>query len=354
MKKPKLLELDLVRAIAILAVVIIHATSYTQADIPGESRSRTVYYFFNTVSTFAVPVFIMLSGLVLFYRYSGGWKAGDAVSFYRKRLQFVVVPYLVWSLFYYFYDQWMGHRFNPGAVGFNLHTFAENLKWGDNKYHLYYIIIIAQFYLIFPLLMTAVSKWKWIARYLIPLGIAVHLGFYIYARWYHTFIHRPDLCLTYFALFCIGGYIGMHYEAFMRASKHLLWVGPLTAALGITHFLLYYNMQRSIVFNLTYYDVVFYLYPVGVCVSLLWIGRRVVAGLPRVTALLTSLGAASFGIYLMHPAVLSTWKTYMIFSPYKYTYHLGTLVSFGVSLLIPWAVFLLVKRRKGSWVLFGR
>src|SRR5438105_649855 len=67
-KKPKIVEIDIIRAIAILAVVVIHGTS-NAVMLPLGTVSQAVFFAVNRLSHFTVPVFIWVSGLVLFYSY---------------------------------------------------------------------------------------------------------------------------------------------------------------------------------------------------------------------------------------------------------------------------------------------
>jgi len=108
MKRPKILEMDIVRSIAILAVVLIHTTADATMSLPKGSISQIIVFAVNEASQFAVPVFIFISGIVLFYRYYDSWDfKALAWSFYRKRIGSVLIPYLIWSFFYYIFYQWL-------------------------------------------------------------------------------------------------------------------------------------------------------------------------------------------------------------------------------------------------------
>ncbi len=56
----------MVRALAILAVLVIHVTAQGTVTLPQTGLSGLAYLWANKISYFAVPLFIALSGLVLF------------------------------------------------------------------------------------------------------------------------------------------------------------------------------------------------------------------------------------------------------------------------------------------------
>lgn len=347
MKKTKLVEIDFVRAVAILAVLLIHGTSEGIAELKAGSLSHTMYLVLNKLSHFTVPVFVFVSGLVLFYQYYDRWNVKQALQFYRKRITGVLFPYLLWSVFYYVYPQLLS---NPSAVVIDVPALLEDLKWGDTGYHLYFLIIILQFYLLFPLLMTLARGVPWIGRRLIWIGLAVHAGFYILNHWFVPFEHKTSLWANYFSLFALGGWIGTHYEAFCAWIRRCgVWVLAGGAACGLAFAGMYVLDEHGVTFENTWFEVSVNAYAMAAGMSLVWLGRKVAAHGGIWSRALLAVGRASFGIYLMHPSFLTYWRNFVHFSYFRGTYHVYTVSSIAWCLFGSWAIFILYRAfKKGA------
>lgn len=353
MSKPKLLELDIVRGIAIAAVLLIHGTAAPRVELPLGSRSHTLYFAINNLSYFPVQVFVLLSGLVLFYSYFDNWNVKRIPGFYRKRLQYIVIPYVLWSCFYYLFDQWL----NPDvAVHFSLPEFLDLLPWAEAGYHLYFMSLIMQFYALFPLLVTLVKLWSPLSRYLWLIGIVAEAAFFVYGQLRDTPIaHGDRLFATYFALFCIGGSIGMNYERFFGwLQRNIWWLTAAAASAGFVFLLLSLQAQYGMRFESWEFELLFNGYPVLVAISLIWIGRHWLESVPRWAAALSSLGAASFGVYFMHPALLGYYSVHVLVQPGQPGYQLALWGGILLILIVPWAIVSQLKRVKASWLLFGK
>ncbi|TVY07418.1 acyltransferase [Paenibacillus cremeus] len=333
--KPKLLELDIVRAIAILAVVAIHSTSDATVDLAFGSGSHALYLAINKLCNFAVPVFIMVSGLVLFYRYDGDWSGRQSVQFYLRRVKQVLFPYLLWSFFYYMYNQWIYQR---ATLHFNWSEFGDLLPWADASYHLYFMVIIVQFYLLFPIMMW-LCGYSWFRRGLIWVGLLIQAVFYSYNHWVEPIANMPSLCVNYFSMFMLGGWMGLNYEVFFGWLKR--WIGlvlPVTVLLGCS-FMLLFVLEGRLPFMLegTWYTLLFFAYAAFACMSFIWLGRVLVNRAPKLAQAFLSLGAASFGIYLVHPAVLTYWKSHVSSDVGDIRlYHAYVAVAFVLTLFVPW------------------
>ncbi|MGE5041395.1 MAG: acyltransferase [Candidatus Levyibacteriota bacterium] len=136
--------IDFLRLVAILAVVLIHTTN-TSMQLGYYSLSLLPFSFFlNHFARFAVGVFFAISGYLLASRFNPKL---PVLSFYKRRLSKLFLPYLVWSAIYYMS---MNH-FNPKSL-FSADFFLDLLS-GNASYQLYFIPTIICLYFLFPLFM---------------------------------------------------------------------------------------------------------------------------------------------------------------------------------------------------------
>ena len=127
-------SIQIFRAIAIIAVVLIHTT-------PGGEWQVFCKPFIN----FAVATFIFLSGYLTKID-NDNW-----LAFYRKRIVRVAVPYLIWTLLYGLLD-------TPSV---NVVSLVKNLLCANASTTLYYVFVYIQFVLLTPLLgMLAKSRFR--------------------------------------------------------------------------------------------------------------------------------------------------------------------------------------------------
>ncbi|MHA6480470.1 acyltransferase [Paenibacillus sp. strain BS8-2] len=349
-RKSNIIEIGIVRAIAIIAVVLIHVTASPSYSIPWGSLSAPFYLLANQLSMFAVPLFLLLSGLVLFYRYHDDWSMRQALAFYKKRLKYIVLPYLVWSLIYYLYNQWVYGK----SLTFEIVSFAKLLIWGDANYHLYFMAIIIQLYLIFPLLMGLIRWLKLKAWHVAVLGIAVQITFLYIHNEIYKFEYATTIILNYFAVFGIGAAIGMVYEAFAKRWIHAAWTGPLAMLVGFMYMLCLLSAKSGVMYPMPIYITLYSIYAVLIGVTLIWGGKLIAERATRLTGWLLALGSASFGIYFIHPAIQTAMGKLFGQALGSSYYHLYNISLFVIMLGLSFTIVHLTRKMKLSWLIWGK
>lgn len=224
-KKPRLAAIEYIRGISMMGVIGIHVGSQYIGN-PAANLHLTA--LFEVFTRFSVPIFFFISAFGLFYN----MRPDEPFSyrgFLKRRWKTVLVPYLVWSVFYLVHDAWLYGTGFPGVI-----YLGGLLFFGAAKYQLYFMVLLLWFYLLMPL-------WIYMMRRLSLRSLAVLLVLQIafdywssYSVDFNLFVYglpddsilRPFLMyrlnywvLHYVFIFVLGGYLAMHMEAFMRFMR---------------------------------------------------------------------------------------------------------------------------------------
>ena len=232
---------DQLRALAMLGVIGIHIGPFVFAS---STPRLDLFLLFQVFTRFAVPSFFFISGFGLFC-HDALIKPFHYISFVKKHLVTVGLPYFVWSLFYIAMWQWED-MYRPDR-SFSISVLIVKFLLGEGCYHIYFMVILLYFYLSMPL-------WRWLVRRISEKsasGIALSLGvlaglqvalyqwsatYWVYPPWTqgHAMVIRllnermNYLPLFYGFIFVLGGVCAIH-EKPVRS-----WLqGHFTSSLGI-------------------------------------------------------------------------------------------------------------------------
>lgn len=190
--RQRLMEMDYMRTIAALSVVAIHVTAQYVNSV------RAAYYL-NQVVRFAVPLFIIMSGMLLYLSVDNCYGLKGYKSFIQKRMKKILIPYLVWSLIYIAYS--MRYSIMKGETDKRelIGTVLNKILLGTGYDHLYFIIIILQLYLLYPLLKYCMEKSAKVTV-ISSLFITVTFQTVLYLRVLHM-VRFPEFIIPYYMLF---------------------------------------------------------------------------------------------------------------------------------------------------------
>lgn len=321
-RKPRITELDTLRGAAFLAVVLQHAIAH-YFPLPATGLGDGVLMGLLLIaSKFAVPLFVFMTGMSLFYSYDGEVRY---TTFLRKRLKDIALPYLPWAVLYAIEFQHVQLLDSEGWQKLGLMLFT-----GKASYHLWYVVMVFQLYLIFPPLQKLVKRVR-PRSFTATMGIlALLLGLYLILMEQGGAVYRAAVswdvpvlsayfskyldrnAIMYFFYFVMGAVAAFYVEQW-RAWLLRLRYAILTAFTGMSAWLLYIVVAH---FQITPQVVIRYndlglLNPrMAVFLTLSVLAIYVVAmqwekGAPNwLRKIMAWLGAYSYVAYLAHAYVL--------------------------------------------------
>lgn len=300
--KKEIASIYYVRFFAMLMVVLVHTTAQYRHLFDVPSAQNAFYFFMNHIVRVEAGMFIMIMGIVFFYMYKDRPFTKDVFfSYWKKRVVYILIPYIIWSLIY---EVEMWHYQDRVLVWSEV---WDRLLMGQSKYQLYFIFIVVQFYLIFPVLMMMVRKWSFFRKYLWVFGLLAEYAHFQFSL--RSDLIQVPIFLSLISPYLLGAWIGIHHEAIVaKMSKlKLILTGFVGFVLGMSYVFIRY---RNTYFDRLPIDPDYYKW---IGILFIFIGSLfffyfaeylVKWSSGKSVNRMRSVAAYSFGFYLMHPLVL--------------------------------------------------
>jgi surface polysaccharide O-acyltransferase-like enzyme len=313
-KNKRIALVDYLRAFAIIAVVVLHLPT---VDF-SLSASTPAYLFELAVKTaaesVAIPFFILLSGLSLAINYSDF----SINRFYLKRAKTIVGPYLFFSVFYLIYRYCNNDDLTLLAI-------ISSIFNGSSFYHLWFMILIPQYYLLYPVIIKIYKsitkkRWHWLV---LSICLLSQIVWWIFVLNISAEAYYPEIKLMYSMVFMsnifyflLGIYIGNNFSYLKkRISSTKVLVSALVVFTGLVLVLTYYHLSimtgsgGEILSSQHTFDWI--LGPAIVISGWVIINRlalMIEGKNPAGLKWFELIGKYSFGIYLIHPFFIQVIK----------------------------------------------
>ncbi len=309
----RLSYIEIARVIGIVVVVLLHTAGLTAPDV----HSTWLYTLISPLARFVVPLFFIISGLVLGLHHRDPDYRLDARRFWQRRFHTLVVPFFAWNIVYMFVlGALQGNLAINGQTLFNLTT---------GFIHLYYIFVLLQFLLLYTLLAKHISRKVLLICLL--LSALSSIAFYAISGrllWtqgsdQHAFEWRYGKLFFAWAVFFFWGlWLGYSPTALERLRRAQWWL----LLLAVATYVPYLVMERAQFEQFGTYARDYFL-PSGLpfqFIAATWLlaflyGLEDRIRASRTMSHLAGYGKDVFGIYVAHLAVLmilvSFWEKFM-------------------------------------------
>lgn len=290
-KTDKLYELDYMRFIACFAVMIVHITATGVTGYIHGSLPHIVMLSLNRSLKFTTPIFIFLSGVTSFYSYRK--KEFKYIPFIIRRLEKVLVAYLLWCIIYY------AAYMKLGFYSFDISFFTKSVLLGTMSYHLYFVIIIVQMYIVGPIFYKLLKDSNYKIIILIVSAIITVL-----CAEYIRFENSDRLFIKYIFFYMLGIFVTLEYDKYISwINKHKVFITIGYVAFSAAYTLVsYYDLSVNIFawFVFSIFSV-FFVYYIGL------IAKKAFS---KIYSFIKLFGQSSYYIYLMHPLILTLMIIY--------------------------------------------
>jgi peptidoglycan/LPS O-acetylase OafA/YrhL len=302
-------EADVVRVLTFACVIAVHVISHTEptSSVPANGLEMLLH--------FTREAFFALTGFVLLHQSLARARPLPVPTFWRRRLVAVVVPYVAWSVIYTGIQATAGFR----SWGYEAGHLASNLAYGTAWYHLYFLLVTMQIYLLFPLIEALVRATARHHAVLLAISAAAQLALLTVQQydlpthgWLAQVAGHQDALIISYQFYVLAGAVAAYHLDQLREFVHRHPRGLLTAIFAAAAgaeiwYLLAVNDAASPVRASAVLQPATLVWSMAAVIGLFMLGSayadRRVAG-DRTDRWLARASDRSFGVFLVHPLIL--------------------------------------------------
>ena len=296
-KQGRLIEFDIIRIIAILAVIMIHVSSTYVNIYAPDSVEFMVSNVIDSISRFGVPFFLLISGTFMLDE-----ERDVSVDKIKHKTLNLFVILIWWSAVY--------------ALLFGFNNFAKTFFYG--YYHLWYLFFIIGLYLMTPILRLYVKKEN--LKYIYYLAVLSLVFYYMPMTLDGLFSHNYAVTAFFnmFAVSCvcpyyIGGWLIKTDRDRIVKYKNALIITMVLSLVAIIVFTqirttvnfhaydFFYNVGNFLVF--TYSTSLFILLKMFLTKHASSIGETLRNNIVKLSNL-------TLGVYLIHVSIMQSLQTW--------------------------------------------
>lgn len=298
-------EIDILKALAIIGVILIHVTSNSFAPYPQKSVAWYGFILLDQIMRFSVPLFVALSGYTL--AISDQRRHLNPKDFYLRRAFRIIPYYLAATAIIYLYL----HFIPPWSQVQNPYPLWQIIFLGRADYHLYFIPMIFQLYLAFPFIIKIFNKWP--KTILAGAAIVQTMVFATTTPLAQKLITLPFpwgdqqqylFSLSWIFYFVLGISLAKN-TAFQTKNDKLLKFAALTLivtgfSLTIFESFRTLNLSENLIEATRFTRLPIILYATGAILASVLFAKNLLKLPTSIVEILGKIGLMSFSIYLIH------------------------------------------------------
>lgn len=223
-RKSRVLYFDVLRVAATIAVIFIHVAAMEWRTASVESLDWQVFNFYDGLSRWGVPIFVMISGAL----FLAPDRKMTTKGLFSKNIVRILSALVFWSLAYVLFRYFV--------IG-DIESLREACRrFVQGEYHLWFLFMIIGLYLLVPIL-RAFSGDRKVLKYFLVIALIFSFAIPTFVDIYkalQSFIDNE--AIAYAATSFWGAYEKMHYHFTLEFVSYFL----------LGHYLATTNFKRNV------------------------------------------------------------------------------------------------------------
>ncbi len=304
--KERNLTFDIMRIVAILAVVMIHVAAELVIAFSKETTNFIVGNILDSISRFGVPLFVMISGALMLNE-----KKEITIPTALKNAGRLLILLVIWSLVYTVLFEIILPKSQASYFVLDKANFWNSFIYG--YFHLWYLYMLIGLYLITPILKRFVNKANAdVVGYFILLSLVFQFIVPLINLWIpadsvfdigkFTDMFFMGFVSKYTTYYLLGWYItNIEISKKNRVIIYVLGVaGLLTTILGTQIMITDSNRVYDVFYSNFAANVLLYSVAVFTFIYYCFKDKEITKG----RGLIVTLSKLTFGVYVIHAAVI--------------------------------------------------
>ena len=300
LKNKRIIYLDILNIIAILAVIAMHCNGLMHGN--SNTRAWNTSLVIECICYFAVPLFFMISGANLIkYR-----ERYDTKEFYKKRCKKVLIPFVVWAIIMFIWKIFIIKTINIQSV--NSPIKLINAFFSNKEEPTYYFMFeILAIYLIMPLLSLLAKEeykktlWLTVGLYFVFNAILPNIAPLMKIKLYDSF----KVPLNGYIIYVLLGYL-LAETSIENKKKTFIYLGAIVGLFYryVSTFILSKEAGQVIKTTWGYgsWHCILLTISIFIFVKDLKINNKI-GDNEKFQRIISKIAGCSFGIYLIHMIV---------------------------------------------------
>jgi len=316
MKKKYNINLDLLKVIACIGVLLLHTTISGFRETESWNYLTYLYY----LGTYAIPIFFMVNGYLLLA------KNEISYSYILQKVKSIFIVASTWSLIIWIYKR--DFSLNP------IKLIADSLIQKGYFFQFWFFGALILIYLCLPILkkfLNSKSRYLFVLSLLVAIGLIFELMNYLLKMPVQFYIIQTFRLWTWFFYYILGGFLAQ-FNADILKNRFESWMKVISMVLLLISPVILFFLAKTIHHNLLaeyFYDNIFVkVVSLGIFLTVFTFNLN-----KAKKKWIIFLSNQTMGVFIIHTYVMKIWEKLVGFN-FTGSHLLFPIFTFCVSFIV--------------------